>query len=169
VTWVTGPALAESGSGRSAQPFVWRIDPGANEVVASIRGAGGLSLAADDEAVWGSSFGDVSRIDPDTSRVTATIPFPTLVWDVAVGEGAVWAVGDSLWRINPETATVEATIPIGGGAVVAAEGSVWIASGSAIARVDPETNAVVATIELGSTNLARGIAVGEGLVWVTVG
>ena len=62
--WVTGPGLAESGSGRSAQPFVWRIDPSANEVVASVRGAGGVALAADADAVWSASFADTARTRP---------------------------------------------------------------------------------------------------------
>ena len=167
--WVTGPGLAESGSGRSAQPFVWRIDPEANEVVASIRGAGGLALAADDDAVWSASFADASRIDPASSAVSATIPLPTLVWDVAIGEGAVWVAGATLWRINPETASVEETIAVGGEAVAVGEGSVWIASDSALFRVDPETNAVAATIDLGEGVVIRGVAVGEGRVWVTVG
>ena len=37
----------------------------------------------------------VTRIDPLTNRVTATIPVKAAVKAVAVGEGSVWAVGDA--------------------------------------------------------------------------
>ena len=166
--WVTGPGLAESGSGRSAQPFVWRIDPSANEVVASV--------AVREASPWpptptpcGARASQTPPDRPGNGAVTATIPLPTLVWDVAIGEGAVWAAGATLWRINPETASVEATIAVGGEAVAVGEGAVWIASDSVLFRVDPETNAVAATIELGEGIVIRGVAVGEGRVWVTVG
>ncbi len=170
--WVSGAGLAPSGTGRSAQPFVWRIDPKTNTVVASIRGAGGGSLAVGEDAVWTPGVTltpDVTRIDPSTNSVTATIPFPGVLSDVAVGEGAVWALGGFLWRLNPETAALEATVLVGGDAVAVGPGSVWITDrlGGTISRVDPRTNRVVATIRVG--NSPNGIAVGEGYVWVTVG
>jgi YVTN family beta-propeller protein len=37
----------------------------------------------------------VTRIDPVTNRVTATILVPAGPRAVAVGEGSVWAVGDA--------------------------------------------------------------------------
>ena len=44
----------------------------------------------------------------------------------------------------------------------------WVANGGdgTVSRIDPETNKVVETIEIGHRPL--GIAVGNGLVWVTV-
>ena len=47
-------------------------------------------------------------------------------------------------------------------------GAVWVANASdgTVSRIDPETNEVVKTIEVG--NAPAGIAVSDGLVWVSV-
>jgi YVTN family beta-propeller protein len=79
-------------------------------------------------AVW--------RVDPDTVRVTQTIPvgkadayLETL--GLAVGAGSIWLTKyeeGTLFRIDPGTGTVEAKIELGGhprGIAVAA-GRVWV-------------------------------------------
>jgi YVTN family beta-propeller protein len=83
---------------------VWRVDPASGRATDSVRvkgrkrldwptaqRLGHIRVAAGEGAVWVASAlrGTVSRIDPETLAVTATIALPGAV-DVAVGEGAVW-------------------------------------------------------------------------------
>jgi YVTN family beta-propeller protein len=58
-------------------------------------GASGVALGAG--SVWVSSFLDrsVSRIDPETDSVKATIHVGMSPRDLAYGGGAVWTVGDA--------------------------------------------------------------------------
>src|SRR5207237_8418768 len=85
-----------------------RIDPTRNAVVARTKVSPGEAAAAGDGAVWlsHSSEDTVSRIDPATNKVSATIhvgPQPT---GLAVSPAAVWAAdagGPSVSRIHPAT------------------------------------------------------------------
>jgi outer membrane protein assembly factor BamB len=85
---------------------------------------------------------------------------------VAVGDGAVWTVGDAygrqLWQVDSATRRLKATIrlPFVPGRVAAGEGAVWVTSllGDEVARVDPATGRVVATIPVGRG--VEGIAAG---------
>jgi streptogramin lyase len=79
------------------------------------------TIDAGDDAVWvtNPNEGTVTRMDPVTNRVAATIriakAYPV---DVVTGNGAVWVVSDQqvLWmfKINPRTNTVTARIPLPG-------------------------------------------------------
>src|SRR5262249_9080806 len=73
----------------------------------------------------------VSRIDPRTNRVSATIPVGRGAYAIAAGDGAVWvtsAIDDALWRIDPATNRVVARVPLSGapraGAIGA--GGIWV-------------------------------------------
>src|SRR5581483_10890532 len=76
---------------------------------------------------------------------------------VAVGDGAVWVIGDGygreLWRVDSSTRRVVATVrlPFVPGRVAAGEGAVWVTSllGDQVVRVDPASNRLVATIAVG--------------------
>lgn len=113
--------------------------------VTSIAVPDGGEIAVGEGAVWVASFGarTVSRIDPQTNRVVAT---------VRVGEGA----GNDL---HP------------GGVITAGVGGVWAAGfkeSNAVYRIDPATNRVVATVRVGPTGDAPlELAVGLGAVWVS--
>jgi Domain of unknown function (DUF5074) len=138
--------------------------------------SGAVDVAVGDGAVWISGFGTVSRLDPRTNEVVATIETPGTedYSRVAVGEGAVWVTADGgrVYRIDPVTNAVVATIPVGGPimGVSAGDGSVWVtrpAEGiGELVRIDPATNAVVGEpIEVGPGPVS--VISGFGALWVT--
>ncbi|MGE0812340.1 MAG: hypothetical protein AB7O28_00535 [Vicinamibacterales bacterium] len=102
-------------------------------------------LAVGEGAVWVLNRGDgsVSRVDPKTHKVVATVAVGADVADgeIAAGAGSVWisAPGVPLVRIDSERNRVAQRFTgSGGGAVVVAHGSVWVAADpSATWRIDP--------------------------------
>jgi YVTN family beta-propeller protein len=137
---------------------VERINPASASIVASIPIAGGTgptpnALAVGRGAVWVANIvvppprdvlghelfrravpGTVSRIDPRTNAVAATIAVGRYSDAIAVGAGAVWVANrddGTLSRIDPKTNSVVATIHVGGrpeGVAVGA-GAVWVTVG----------------------------------------
>ena len=124
-------------------------------------GAGGVwvSVPAQDA----SSEDLLVRIDPQSNRVSATIPLKARLEGLVAGEGAVWGTwavpdpegsdGDyafSLVRIDPHANRVAATIPDLRGPVAVGEGAVWATMPgeagrtSRLVRVDPVSNQIVA-------------------------
>jgi virginiamycin B lyase len=104
----------------------------------------------------------VTRVDPATNRVVATIPlrlpspvgseadrFDFLPFDLTTGAGAVWVITDrgAVARIDPATNRVAAYIPIPGencGGIAVAGDRVWFANCvSGVWAIDPATNTVV--------------------------
>ena len=141
-----------------------------------IIGVDASEIAIGADAVWMLERDDqtVTRVDPATNAVRATIPIgarePS---SLAVGAGSVWVpdlAEDKVWRIDAIRNSVVGTIPVGNGptAVAATDDAVWIANrfGRSVSRIDPATNSVVATIPLGQEPL--GIAAWNDKVWVTV-
>jgi DNA-binding beta-propeller fold protein YncE len=126
-------------------------------------------------AVWVANKLDnsVSRIDPQTNRVVATLAADDGVADVAVSRDAVWTGGDRrgvarVVRIDPRTNRVVATVPVthqpAGLAVT--DDAVWVTSfvGGTLWRIDPQTNMVKATIRLGARPVQ--VAADDQAVWV---
>lgn len=135
--WVT------SGSGK----HLTRINPHNNEIVETIEvGPNPGRLAAADGAVWtlNRGNGSVTRVDAATNKVVATIEAGTDVaaGEIAAGEGSVWisAPGVPLVRIDPRTNKVAQRFSgDGGGAVLVAHGSLWLAAGPQLTwRLDPK-------------------------------
>ncbi|MGH3033151.1 MAG: adenylate/guanylate cyclase domain-containing protein [Gaiellaceae bacterium] len=173
---------------------VSRIDPAAVEVVETIPAGGNWSgaIAVGEGAVWvvengrlkvrrreGNVASGISRIDPASNSVEATIAVPGLGGQppgtrmVAAGAGAVWAsVGQDqlLWRVDPRTNLAAGTTPAGQSPVGVAvgEGAVWVEhrNDGTVTRIDPFSNKLVETIRIG--HVLRGVAAGEGAVWVSV-
>jgi YVTN family beta-propeller protein len=89
--------------------------------------------------------GSVSRIDPKTNQVVATIDVgvPGPGGDIAAGEGAVWVRASKvlLSAIDPATNKVARRYgpPHGSGAVRAGEGKVWVSAHdvSKVWRLEP--------------------------------
>lgn len=129
-------------------------------------------------SVWvGSST--LVRIDPATNETLATISLGTGAVGLAVGEGAVWAVGGGdaangprgeafLMRIDPRTNTVSARLPLEGAyGVAVGRGAIWVASArDHLWRVDPVRMEVTARIGI---DLPLGVAATADAVWVTGG
>jgi YVTN family beta-propeller protein len=126
-------------------------------------------------AVWVANRLDnsVSRIDPKTNRVVATIPVPDGVADLAVGGDAVWAGGDRrgvarVIRIDPRSNRAVATVPVGAqpSGLAVTDDAVWVTSlfDGTITRIDPQTNQVTATVDTGGRPF--NIVADDRAVWV---
>jgi YVTN family beta-propeller protein len=122
-------------------------------------------------AFVGDAQGDLRRIDPVTQE-TRAVSFGGRIEDIAVAGDIVWVVTDErkLLRLDAGSLTPSATVALrdAPSALAFGAGGVWVASADAgtVTRIDPATNQVVETIEVG--NRPQGIAVANGLVWVTV-
>ena len=123
-----------------------RVNPHNNEIVEVIEvGPQPGRVAVGEGGVWtlNRGNGSVSRVDPATNKVVATIPAGAGVTggEIAAGAGSVWisAPGVPLIRIDPRTnRAVQRFTGDGGGAVLVAHGSIWIAAGPQITwRLDP--------------------------------
>ena len=138
--WVT--------SGKGAT--LTRVNPHNNEVVETIKvGPNPGRLAVGEGGVWTLNRGDgrgaatVSRVDPKTNKVVATIAVGDLgaASEITAGEGSVWisAPGVPITRIDPRTnRAVQRFTGDGGGAIIVAHGSLWVAAGPGkTLRLDP--------------------------------
>jgi YVTN family beta-propeller protein len=91
---------------------------------------------------------------------------------IAVGEHAVWVLGDvldpELWRVDPQRNRITRAGWLGfaPGGVAAGAGAVWVTEqlNDRVARIDPATSRIVATVKVGREPI--GVAVGAGGVWV---
>jgi len=142
-------------------------------------GDAGGQVAVGYGSVWVSNTGrdSVSRIDPATNKVVATIRVGSAPFGVAVGVGAVWVTnqdGNTVSRIDPSRNRVAATIrvgmlPIG---VAITPGAVWVGNhhGDSVVVIDPTTNEVVKTVSVGSTPVGgpAHMVAGAGAVWIGV-
>jgi len=130
-----------------------------------------------DKDVWVSNEpkNTVSRLDPKSSSVMATITVGKEPCSgLAAGFGTLWVpnCGDStVTRLNLEDgkpqATFAMTIGNSEGGVTTGAGSFWILTDSkgTLARVDPATNKAVAEIYVAPGSYAA--AFGDNAVWIT--
>lgn len=184
-----------SGDRRNSMGSVVRVDMASGRALDSVTLRNASDIAVGEGAVWVRSFWDstVSRIDPATNEVVATInlklPFAVCEscpggsdfhpYDMAVGEGALWVVTarGALARIDPATNRVAATIRLPGnstGEIAVGEGAVWITEGVlGLYRLDPATNDITSRIAIDDPPERRlsveGVAVGGGSVWAQGG
>jgi len=158
---------------------VSRVDSANGKIVVSIDVQRPVYVAVGEGAVWiadGRDSGTVSRLDPATNAVTATLDIGTEILGLAVGAGAVWVTTGTgtVARLDPVANAVTAAVDIDidvdfvdSADVAVGEGAIWVATGtSTMARLDPATNAVT-NIEVGTRTVA--VAVGAGAVWVLDG
>jgi len=136
-----------------------------------------LAVDERERAVWVSNApkDSVSRLDPATDHVTATLTAGRKPCSgLAAGFGSLWVpnCGDgTISRIDVKTNAVVATLHTAAGdsegSIVVGAESVWVMTDTkgTLARIDPATNAVVAEIYVPSGSY--GLAFGEGAVWIT--
>ena len=162
--WITstceGGGTPVSGGGNPfsgvACNVLTRVNPHTNEVVEEIAvGPKPGRLTVGEGGVWtlnrgiGGQGSTVTRVDPATNKVVATITVGEGVADgeIAAGLGSVWisAPGVPLVRIDPRTnKAVQRFTGAGGGAVLVAYGSLWVAAGPQVTwRLDPTLVATV--------------------------
>jgi streptogramin lyase len=138
--------------------------------------SGAVDVAVEENAIWVSGFGAMTRLDPETDRISATVRTPGTgdYSHIAVGLGSVWVTADGgrLYRIDPNDDRVVATINVGGPiqGVETGGGYVWVTRPSEgvgeLLRIDPATNRVTgAPIEVGPGPIP--VLYGFGALWVT--
>lgn len=127
-----------------------RVNPHNNEVVETIAvGPKPGRLAVGEGGVWTlNADGTVTRVDPSTNKLVATITVgdDTVKGEITAGAGSVWvsAPGAPIIRIDPRTnRAVQRFTGEGGGAVLFAHGSLWVAAGTQTWRLDPKLVAAV--------------------------
>ena len=157
-----------------------RVDARAARLVATIPTGvahpdGELNVVAGAGSIWiaTDAKGIVSRVDPATNGVVATIAVTPDTSYLAFGFDAVWAVslqGQTLQRIDPVTNAVVATIPLGAkpGFLAAGEGAVWVQEqgDGTVARIDPATNTVTGRVKVGAKLAYGDIDTGGGKLWL---
>jgi WD40 repeat protein len=137
-----------------------------------------------------------ASMPPSTAEVIETFAVGQDVRSVAFGEGSVWVAASNndgtfagrILRIDPKTHEVQADIPVeviptwvvGGGAMVVADGSLWVTGAldrpgaftdpgggadAAVIRIDTSTNEVVQTFTLGG-EIGADLSFLDGDLWV---
>jgi len=129
------------------------------------------------DSVWigNNPTNTITRLDPKTNQVVATIPVGKLPCSgLAGGFGSVWVpncADKTLSRVDVATNKVVATIPLGPanteGGITASEDSIWYLTDpkGVLSRIDPATNKAVAEIVVPPGSFTA--VYGEGAVWVT--
>jgi hypothetical protein len=130
-----------------------------------------------DAAPVGNGVAALEGADARLASFTGTDTAPS---NVAVGEGAVWALSledGTVARIDPETKNVVKRFRMQGTPtdIAAGLGALWVGTGERISRVDPNTGTISRTEKLPDTGYQGDlgflnwgfpqIAVGAGAVW----
>lgn len=124
------------------------------------------NVAASPESVWvvnNRPFEEVLRVDASTGAASEaeSIPLPN---DVDVDADGAWVLGgSSCARLDFATAGITLECDVGGEAIDAVTGDVWIV-GDGLSRIDPQTGAVIGHLPLPGTGTAVS-ATGDA-VWV---
>jgi YVTN family beta-propeller protein len=172
--WLAGPPVED---GQVHNEVVW-LDPG--QGTGAIRvGRSPIAIAATEDAVWVANQGDgtVSRIDPSTDAVVATIPVDASPVGISAGAGGVWVAsgGDrapTVSRIDPTSNTVVATIPLSAApsSIAAGDGGVWVVSSHdrEVLLIDPATDRVAGTVTT-FIDPPESVAVAPDAIWVAGG
>jgi virginiamycin B lyase len=124
-------------------------------------------------SIWSPSCGKkmLTRIDPDTGKITAEIPADPANSEGGItnGAGSIWMVVKpaTLIRVDPKTNTIVSTLDLPSGSANPAfgDGAIWISvfEHDQLLKVNPKTNTIVATIPIGPK--PRFLTVGAGSVW----
>jgi YVTN family beta-propeller protein len=118
-------------------------------------------------------------LDPDDGSIEQTIggftyrQAPTLVGDLAAGEGGVWVGAPPLvHHLDPVTGAIRDSIHVAlpGGNLAVGFRTVWVAVASAVQRINPATDQTLRPVRLeeaqGIVDVSE-IAAGEDAMWAT--
>jgi hypothetical protein len=162
----------------AGQGALLRIDPGTNQVVATIPTpltGQYASIAFGEGAVWvtsGQANGVVYRVDPAANRVTAAISVPGGAFGIVVAAGTVWVtqylpepdpgiVARIDVRTNRLLSPVE--VPNMPGAIRYGLDAIWVTSRFTVSRIDPRSGAVTQPLH----RVGDVRAIGAGSLWGT--
>jgi hypothetical protein len=136
---------------------------------------GASAVRAGYGAVWvaSPSLDRVTRIDPGSGDVVATIDVGGEPDLLAIGANAVWTLDQAhgnLSRIDPATNGVVATVSLGEaidrGQIAFGGGCVWVrGSTTLLYQIDPQTDQVVR--RYGPASGSGGVAADDSAVWIT--
>jgi virginiamycin B lyase len=178
--WVSG-----AGENTANANTAWRVDPLTNELVGAPVPVGiePLQIVTGASAVWvGAHSGPpaITRIDPATGKVVATIEVGFGIHGLAVGPDSVWAVdyhGHKVVRISPQTNQMlgkPIPVPFPPYAAAASDTDAWVGvagisddadpTDDRVVRIDLHTNTIVDTIHVGGHTIAMVFA--DGSLWV---
>jgi DNA-binding beta-propeller fold protein YncE len=145
-------------------------------IATGLASTGELNVVAGAGSIWVASdntTGAVSRIDPTTNAVIATVKVDPGTWYLAFGHGYLWAVSSdaqSIQRIDPATNAVTKRTALGKqpGFLAAGEGAVWIQEqgDGTVARIDPASGEVSGRVKVGAQLKYGDIDTGGGKVWL---
>jgi streptogramin lyase len=135
------------------------------------------ALAFGSGSVWVRGL-DVTRLDPKTSEVTATVDLPlTQQLPFAPGDnlieagGSLWTVdlNGTIYRVDPtknEVALPSIATKVPATDMAIGEGAIWVLSrlDASLVRVDLATGQTGPTVKLDGDPIA--VAAGDGVVWV---
>jgi streptogramin lyase len=143
------------------------------------------SIATGDGVVWTAGCPFIDRLSTDAGRLRIVkqvlIPFRQpesaethrfSIRDMAVGEGALWVLGDPVdrrvFRVDLRTGRIThiTQLPFAPRSIAAGEGGVWVTGPIAdvVGRLDPRTGKLTETIPVPAG--ASGVGAGLGAVWV---
>ncbi len=147
--------------------------------------ADACSIAAGERVVWVAGCPSIERLSTSVGRLrvveAARVPFQmprsaeTDRWsmrDMAVGEGALWIVGDAadrrVFKVDRLSGKILGItrLPFAPRSIAAGEGGIWVSGpiDDVVGRIDPATGRLTATIDV--PRGASGVAAGLGSVWV---
>jgi len=133
-----------------------------------------------DSSIWILGAGELDRIDPGVSAVTAAVPLggaADLYNDLGANAAGLWATDwdtARLYRVDPTALKVTAVIPAGLApkGILASSAGVWVADthDGKVLRFDPATNTIVDRIVVGPTGNSgpNWLASGLGSIWVNI-
>lgn len=165
-----------------------RVDPLTNRVVGALVPVGNepLQLVAGAGSVWvGAHSGPpaITRIDPATGKVLATIEVGFGIHGLAAGSNSVWAADShegKIVQISPLTNQIigePIPLPFSPYAIAVSMTDAWVgasaidnhaaAGPNLIVRIDPRTNTIVDTLDIGGKVYAM-LVDDQGALWVAV-
>jgi len=167
--WVAAPTTTTTGGGQIAE-----IDASTNKIVRHVDVPNATAVLDFDGSLWvtNPAQGEVTRIDPATGKVLATVAVESSSRPstMAGGEGAVWVVDGTrgiVSRIDATSNRVTVRIPTENASGVAVgEGGVWVTSSKkgTVTEYDLQGSRVIRSVRVART--ADSIVVTNGSVWV---
>jgi DNA-binding SARP family transcriptional activator len=119
---------------------VLRIDPASERIqrVFDVPDAGVLAFGGGALWVASSELGRLTKIDPRTNAIVASVRVGPSICCLAVGGGYVWAANDSgIWTISSDGRPIAVTeLPSEAGEMSYGEGALWATSAGYVIRVD---------------------------------
>lgn len=112
----------------------------------------------------------LSKIDPESNEITATIDVGAFPTQIIPLEGALWvanATDGTVSRINPQKLSVAAQIDLAGSArgLAVGDGRLWAADDEGVSPIDPATNELGEALPVGKAD-TTALAFADGSLWV---